>query len=82
MPRRCRLGDSTPVCTPFLVHLRRRLENEEYGWPLEVGDELRDSGERYRVVRVQERETRGGFGHAWAEQEPPRTGDTHVRATL
>ena len=31
----------------------------EYARPLKVGDELTDGGERYRVVRVQERETRG-----------------------
>ena len=38
-----------------------------YDRPLEVGDEIADGGGRYRVVWVQERETRGGFGHAWAD---------------
>jgi hypothetical protein len=53
----------------------------DYTQPLAVGDELTDGGQRYVVARVQERETRGGFGHAWAEQEPPRMGDARVRGT-
>ena len=39
----------------------------EYGRPLEVGDEIDDGRERYRIVRVESKQTRGGFGHAWAE---------------
>jgi hypothetical protein len=51
----------------FLVHFSDRGSGmREYARPLEVGDELTDGGERYRVVRAQERDTRGGFGHAWA----------------
>jgi hypothetical protein len=48
----------------------------EYPAPLKVGDEITDGGQTYRVVRVQERETRGGFAHAWAE---PRTAGVEVR---
>jgi len=40
----------------------------EYDRPLTVGEEVPDSGQRYRIVRVEGRKTRGGFGHAWAEQ--------------
>ena len=36
-----------------------------YARPLEVGERT-DGGERYRVVRVEPKQTRGGFGHAWA----------------
>jgi hypothetical protein len=39
----------------------------EYDRPLSVGDEITDGGQRYVVTRVQARETRGGFGHAWTE---------------
>ena len=35
--------------------------------PLEVGDELQDGGQRYRVARVEPKATRGGFGQAWAD---------------
>jgi hypothetical protein len=39
----------------------------EYDRQLEVGEEMMDGGQRYRIERVQERKTRGGVGHAWAE---------------
>jgi hypothetical protein len=32
---------------------------------LKVGDEIRDGGQPYRVDRVEEKTTRGGFHHAW-----------------
>ena len=35
--------------------------------PLRVGTELRDGGESYRVVRVEQPSSEHGFGHAWAE---------------
>ena len=35
--------------------------------PLEVGDELDDCGEHYRVVRVEQPPSPMGFGRAWAE---------------
>ena len=28
---------------------------------------VEDGRERYRIVRVEPKQTRGGFGHAWAE---------------
>jgi hypothetical protein len=43
----------------------------EYDRPLEVGNEIEDGGERYRIVRVEPKTTRGGFGHAWAEAAQP-----------
>jgi hypothetical protein len=39
--------------------------------PLEVGDELDDCGERYRVVRVEQPPSGTGFGRAWAELAGP-----------
>jgi len=48
----------------FLVHFSDGGAGmREYASPLEVGAEITDGGQRYRVTRVQERETRGGFGH-------------------
>ena len=35
--------------------------------PLEIGDELDDCGERYRVVRVEQPPPEAGFGRAWAD---------------
>jgi hypothetical protein len=40
----------------------------EYDRLLKVGDEIEDGRERYRIVRVEPKQTRGGFGHAWAER--------------
>ena len=33
----------------------------------EVGEVIEDGRDRYRIVRVEPKQTRGGFGHAWAE---------------
>ena len=38
----------------------------EHDPPLKVGDEIQDGQQRYRIVRVEPKQTRGGFGHAWA----------------
>jgi hypothetical protein len=32
----------------------------------EVGEEITDGGQRYRIDRSEEKTTRGGFHHAWA----------------
>jgi hypothetical protein len=34
---------------------------------LDIGDELRDGGNRYRVVHVEHPANAHAFGHAWAE---------------
>jgi hypothetical protein len=34
---------------------------------LDVGDELTDAGERYRVVHVEQPKSVRSFGHAWTE---------------
>ena len=36
----------------------------EYAKPREVGQEIRDGRNRYRIVRVEPKTTRGGLGHA------------------
>ena len=36
---------------------------------VEVGDELDDRGERYRIMRVEQPPSEAGFGRAWAEQD-------------
>jgi hypothetical protein len=41
----------------------RRFRDE----PLEVGGELDDGGNRYRIVRAAPPANPRGFGHAWAE---------------
>lgn len=40
-----------------------------YAEPLEVGAEIADGGDRYRIARVEESKTAGGFSQAWAELE-------------
>jgi hypothetical protein len=39
----------------------------EHDRSLELDDELQDGGQQYRVVRVEPKNTSGGFGHLWAE---------------
>jgi hypothetical protein len=52
----------------FLVHYSDGGSGmREYARPLEVGDEIEDGRDRYRIVRVEPKQTRGGFAHAWAE---------------
>ena len=46
----------------------------EYDRPLEVGDEIKDGRDRYRIVRVEEPQTRRGFRHGWAEHTNPPGG--------
>ena len=64
--------------------LGRRFRMRHYDRPLEVGEEITDGGERYCIVRVQERETRGGFGHAWAERREhvPQHGTSATLAAM
>ena len=60
--------DSTDDRPRYLVHFSdggsglRRLDVL-----LEVGDEFRDGGARYRVVRVEHPPNPSAFGHAWRE---------------
>ena len=48
--------------------------------PLEVGDELGDSGEHYRVVRVEQPPSAAGFGRAWAERDTSERAGAAVRS--
>ena len=50
----------------FLVHFSDGGTGmREYDRLLQVGDELMDGGQPYRVDRVKAKTTRGGFHHAW-----------------
>jgi hypothetical protein len=46
----------------------------EYKRPPRVGDEFQEGRQRYVVIRVEPKQTRGGFGHAWAEIRPMADG--------
>jgi hypothetical protein len=37
--------------------------------PLEVGQEIDDCGDRYRIVKVDPPPSEAGFGRAWAERQ-------------
>jgi len=62
------MNDPAEGMTRYLVHYSdggsgmRRL-----AVPLAVGDELEDSGSRYRGGRVEQPPHDRAFGHAWAE---------------
>jgi hypothetical protein len=70
------MGDSlSEQNNRWLVHFSDGgAGTREYAKPPEVGQETQDGRNRYRIVRVEPKQTRGGFGHAWAEIRPMADG--------
>ena len=68
-PEEQRLSDMIVVLSPFHFRLG---EKDPSGLAFTSSDEIRWKNEKYRVVRVKDWSTQGGYYKAWAiRQKPP-----------